>query len=558
MRGAEKKKRSHVQVMLQLVGLVKPLTGYMLAAVFMGLLGHLCASFITILGGYALLKVLGLEVSIPLWGIFVLVLVFALLRGILRYAEQSCNHFIAFKLLALIRDRVFLALRKLCPAKLEGRDKGDLISVITADIELLEVFYAHTISPAAIAFFFTVIMCGFIGKFHWLLGIIALISYLVIGIGVPVIISKRSGSLGEEARKGAGQLSAFMLDSLRGLPEILQYGAGKHRLEELRSQTKNLSENEEKRKVMQGKNTAITGLLVLLCDMVMLFVAAFLYQSGAIGLEGLLISVLSLFASFGPVSALANLGSTLQNTFAAGNRVLDILEEEPVVEEISGKEEITFQGAAADKVSFSYGKKEEQTLQDVSLEIPRGSIVGIMGRSGSGKSTLLKLFMRFWQVEKGEIILSGRNIEEINTTNLRQMEGFMTQDTHLFHDSIAENLRIAKPSATREEMEKACRQASVHDFIMSLPEGYDTPVGELGETLSGGERQRLGLARAFLQDAPFLLLDEPTSNLDSLNEAIILKSLREEKAERTVLLVSHRESTMRIADKVYKVDAGAR
>ena len=243
------------------------------------------------------------------------------------------------------------------------------------------------------------------------------------------------------------------------------------------------------------------------------------------GFEGCLITTLALMSSFGPVVALAALGATLQNTFAAGNRVLDILDESPVAEEISGKEEITFSGASAEKVTFAYGG--ETILEDLSVEIPEGKIIGINGRSGSGKSTLLKLFMRFWRVQQGEVKVSGRNVDRINTANLRGLESFVTQETYLFHDSIRNNLRIARLDAADEAIIAACKKASVHDFIMSLPKGYDTEVGELGDTLSGGERQRLGLARAFLHDAPFLLLDEPTSNLDSLSEAVILKSLHE-------------------------------
>lgn len=548
------KRRSNLNIMMRLVGLVKPLTGYMILAIFMGLVGHLCAAFITIFGGYAVLQGLGFDGKLSLTAIFILMGVFALVRGFLRYAEQACNHFIAFKLLALIRDKVFRALRRLCPAKLEGKDKGNLISIITSDIELLEVFYAHTISPAAIALLFCTIMCLFIGSYHTVLGALAFVAYLAVGIVIPVVTSRLSKDAGIRFRTRSGELSSFVLDSLRGLSEILQYHAGEKRLEQMNAQTDELSGVEEKMKVISGRNMAVTNTAILLFDLAMILTAAMLNQSGAVAFDGVLIPVLALMSSFGPVVALANLGSTLQNTFAAGNRVLDILDETPVVEEITGKTEVSFTGAAAEKVSFSYG--EETILDHISVDIPKNGIIGIAGRSGSGKSTLLKLFMRFWQVGQGEISVGGRNVDEINTSNLREMESFVTQDTHLFHDSIASNLRIAKLDATQEELEAACKKASVHDFIMSLPKGYETPVGELGDTLSGGERQRLGVARAFLHNAPFMLLDEPTSNLDSLNEAVILKSLREEKGDRTVVLVSHRASTMRIVDKVYSVEHG--
>ena len=540
--------------MARLIGLVKPLTGFMLLAILTGLIGHLCAAFLTIFGGFAVLEVLELDTLFSLSLLFACMAIFALLRGLLRYAEQACNHFIAFKLLALLRDKVFRALRRLCPAKLEGRDKGDLISVITSDIELLEVFYAHTISPAAIAFLFTVIMSLFIGSFHWLLGLIALAAYLTVGVVIPLAASKISGDAGIRFRTKSGGLSGFVLDSLRGLSETLQYGQGEKRLDEMNRRTEELAKDEEKLKRISGRNTAATNTVVLVFDLVMLFVSAMLCQRGAVGFEGVLIPTLALFSSFGPVIALAALGSTLQNTFAAGNRVLDILDETPAAADITGKPEIAFTGAEAEHVTFSYGK--ETILSDISLEIPKGSVVGIAGRSGSGKSTLLKLFMRFWKVQHGSVMLSGKKVEDVNTGNLRDLESFVTQETHLFRDSIANNLRIAKLDATHEEIQAACKKAAVHDFIMSLPKGYDTPVGELGDTLSGGERQRLGLARAFLHDAPFLLLDEPTSNLDSLNEAVILKSLREEREGKTVVLVSHRLSTMRIADKVYSVEHG--
>lgn len=548
------KKRSNLKVMARLITLVKPLTPYMICAIIMGLIGHLTASFITIFGGYAVLDVLGLSTKMSLTFIFVSVCVFALLRGVLRYAEQSCNHYIAFKLLAIIRDKVFQSLRKLCPAKLEGKDKGNLISVITSDIELLEVFYAHTISPIVIAILFSIVLCIFIGSYHFVLGIIALLAYIVLGVIVPVVTSKLGGDDAKEFRGKSGNLSSFVLDSMRGLFEIMQYNAGESRLNKMNEATDSLSKDEERMKKTAGKNAAATASVILIFDIAMLFASSMLYTKGLVGFDGVVIPVIAMMSSFGPVTALANLGSTLQNTFASGNRVLDILDETPVTEEIDGFDEVSFDGASAKNVSFSYDK--ELILSDISVNVPKNSVVGIVGKSGSGKSTLLKLFMRFWNTQKGVVEISNTPVDNINTSNLRDMESLVTQETHLFHDSIANNLRIAKLDATDEEIENACKKASVHDFILSLPNGYDTQVGELGDTLSGGERQRLGLARAFLHDAPFMLLDEPTSNLDSLNEAIILKSLADESDDKTVVLVSHRQSTMRIADEVYSVEHG--
>lgn len=539
-------KRSGFRVMKKLIRLVRPLSGYMILAVTMGLVGHLCATFITVFGGFAIVAVLKGAATAAIFGT---VAVFALVRGGLRYAEQACNHFIAFKLLALIRDKVFGALRRLCPAKLEGKDKGDLISVITSDIELLEVFYAHTISPVCIAFLFTVVMVCFIGFYHPALGLLALAAYGTVGILIPLLTAKLSGDSAMRFRTKSGKLSAYVLDSLRGLPETIQYGQGQARMDAMNAQTDAIAKEGEQMKRTEGRNTAVTGTVILVFDLAMLFASAALLD-----FEGCLITTLAMMSSFGPVTALAALGATLQSTLAAGNRVLDILEEHPVAEDITGKEPISFHGAAANHVTFAYDN--ETILNDFSIDIPEGKVTGIIGRSGSGKSTLLKLLMRFWKVQQGTVAVSGRSVEEINTENLRQMESFVTQQTHLFHDSIRNNLRIAKQNATDEELIAACRKASVHDFIMGLPKGYDTEVGELGDTLSGGERQRLGLARAFLHDAPFLLLDEPTSNLDSLNEAVILKALHEGCREKTVVLVSHRKSTMGIADKVYSVEQG--
>lgn len=548
------KKRNSLQIMFQLAGLIKGLTGYMLLAISMGTIGHLCATFIPVLGVIALLTILNEIHIFSITTLFILLIICGILRGALRYGEQACNHYIAFKLLAIIRDKVFVALRKLCPDKLEGKDKGNLISIITSDIELLEVFYAHTISPIMIAILFGIIMCTFIGSFDLVLAMVMLISYIVVGCIIPILISRSNKDYGLIFRTKTGDLSSFVLDSLRGVNETIQYDDGKNRLNKIKEKTDSLSIEEGKMKDITGTNMAITNTVILLADLAILFVSIHFYTNLQITFAQLIISVVSLMSSFGPFVALANLGSTLQNTFAAGNRVLDILEETPVVEDIQGQKEIKFNDASVNNVSFSYDK--ELILDNISLTIPKEKIIGITGRSGSGKSTLLKLMMRFWNVDQGEIKISNINIEQINTDNLRNMESFVSQQTHLFHDSIANNLRIAKLDASDEELIEACKKASVHDFIMSLPHGYDTMVEELGDSLSGGEIQRIGLARAFLHDAPFMLLDEPTSNLDSLNEAVILRSLHKEHKNKSVVLVSHRQSTMNIADQVYSVENG--
>lgn len=551
------KHRSNLNLVGRLLALVKPLLAAELTAILMGVAGCVCATFLTIFGAYGVLGLLGFSVPMTQKTIYTWLIVFAVCRGFLGYAEQYCNHYIAFHLLALLRDKMFTALRRLCPAKLEGKDKGDLISIITADIEAVELFYAHTISPVSIAFIMSVIMVIFIGSFHIVAGVIAAIAYLTVGVLLPLFITKMGGDKGMDFRRRMGALNGFVLDSLRGLKEILQYGKGKERLEAINARTDDLAGREEILKKENAFNSVLSGTLVWVFSAIMLFACAGLYRVGRVDFTGVLIPFVAMLGSFGPVLALASLGSGLQQAFAAANRILDILDEEPQVpEKETGEELPAFTGAEARNVNFAYDT--EQILTDFSMEVPKNQIIGIVGKSGSGKSTLLKLFMRFWDVDNGELLISGKNVSTVRTKDLRSMESFVTQDTQLFHDSIEHNIRIARLSASREEIEEACKKASIHDFIMTLPKGYDTNVGELGDSLSGGERQRIGLARAFLHEAPFVLLDEPTSNLDSLNEAVILKSLKESGTDRTIILVSHRESTMRIADTVYRVENGRR
>lgn len=557
----KRKKRSPSKpvTLIRMLGLVRPLTGFMLLAVLAGTLAYLAVQFIPILGGYAILSGLGLDVPLPLRTIWILLPVLALLRAVLRFTEQRLNHYIAFTLLAIVRDKVFGALRRLCPAKLEGKDKGDLVALITSDVELLEVFYAHTISPIYIAVIVETVMCIYIGSFHTGLGILALAAYLCVGIVVPLIISSVSGNMGEKVRRHSAELSSCILENIRGLDETIQYDAGRGRMAAMHKQSKTLLWHQSSLNRLTGLNLAIANTFILFFDILMVSAAGWLYAAGKVGYDGFLIPVLALMSSFGPVSALAGLSTTLQNTVASGARVLAIVDEEPETAEITGKPEVSFHGAECRKVTFSY-KGCEPVLRNFSLSVHENQIIGIVGESGCGKSTLLKLLMRFWEVKKGRIGMTDVPAEsgasaakvvdlgEINTSNLRDMESYMTQDTEMFKDTIANNIRIAKLDASQEEVEAACRKASLHDWIMKLPMGYETNVGELGDTLSGGERQRIGLARAFLHDAPFMLLDEPTSNLDSLNEAVILKALREEARGKTVLIVSHRKSTMRVAD----------
>lgn len=593
-----KKRRSAVSIMGSLIGLVKPLFHIMIAAIILGTAGYLCAIFLTILAGQVIVhgiltgemgaaiatettdvalsaQTVGITVrnlwliNTPVKTIIIIMIIIAVLRGILHYAEQYCNHFIAFKLLAIIRHKVFAALRKLCPAKLEGRDKGNLISIITTDIELLEVFYAHTISPIAIATLTSLIMIVFIGRYHWMAGLLALAAYLIVGVAIPVWNGRRGSQMGMEFRTNFGELNSFVLDSLRGLDETIQYGQGESRKEQMSQRSGNLAKMQRSLNKQEGSQRSFTNMVILLASFGMLALTIWLYGRGELGFEGILTCTIAMMGSFGPVVALSSLSNNLNQTLASGERVLSLLEEKPMVEEIpenvkddsvnisenllDNKSGI-FSGAQAQNVTFAY--EDEVILDDYSLKLEPGKITGIHGASGSGKSTLLKLLMRFWDVDKGCVSVDGENVRKIPTRHLRDMESYVTQETHLFHDSIANNIAVGSPDASREEIMKAAKKASIHDFIMKLPKGYDTEVGELGDTLSGGEKQRIGIARAFLHDSPLILMDEPTSNLDSLNEGIILKSLREASEKKTVVLVSHRKSTMNIADTVFEMKDG--
>lgn len=545
------KRRSSIKIMASMIGLVKPLAHIMAAAVILGTLGYLCAIFLTITAGYALKAVLdGQAVT----GFFKILVILAVVRGILHYAEQYCNHFIAFKLLAIIRHQIFAALRKLCPAKLDGREKGNLISIITTDIELLEVFYAHTISPIMIAILTSLIMVVFIGHFHVYAGIFAACAYIIVGAAIPLYNGKKGGQKGMEFRTGFGDLNSFVLESLRGLDETIQYGAGEDRKERMDERSIQLGKLQKNLNKMEALQRAMTDLVILCCSFGMLFLTFNLYQKGQMQFMDMVIATIAMMGSFGPVTALSSLSNNLNQTLASGERVLSLLEEEPVVSEIAGEEELSFNGVKVDHVTFAY--EEETILKDCTISMKPGKVIGIHGKSGSGKSTLLKLLMRFWDVNDGKISISDKNVKDIKTKTLRNMQSYVTQETELFHDSIANNIAIGKPGASREEIMEAAKKASIHDFILSLPDGYDTKVGELGDTLAGGEKQRIGIARAFLHDAPMLLLDEPTSNLDSLNEGIILKALEKECEGKTVVLVSHRESTMGFADEIYDMDCG--
>jgi ATP-binding cassette subfamily C protein len=526
----------------------------MLSAIIMGTIGYLCATAITILGGMAIVNILGYNMPFTINTLCILLILCAFIRAILRYIEQACNHYIAFKILAIIRDKVFKALRILSPAKLEGKDRGNLISIITSDIELLEVFYAHTISPIVIGVLTSLIMTLYIGSFHPLLGIVAIIAYIFVGAIIPIINSKVVKSSGIEYRNEVGKMNSLMLDSLRGLRELIQYNEINDRYSQLQDNMAKLSSSQNKLKKAESNSFAITDFTIIFFTISMLFASFFLYSYGEIDFSRLVLATIAMSSSFGPVVALSSLSNNLAHTLASGERVLTLLEEEPIVEEKIDGTDFIFDNLTCKNVNFSYDNT--LILDNISLSVNKGNIIGILGKSGCGKSTLLKLIMRFWDKDSGEILFGNEDIKNINTRSLRQNESYATQDTHLFNDTIGNNIKIANASASYEEVIEAAKKASIHDFISNLPKGYDTPIGELGDRLSGGEKQRIGIARTFLSPSSLMLLDEPTSNLDSLNEGIIIKSLLEAREDRTIILVSHRKSTLGIAEKIYSIEKG--
>lgn len=544
------KNRNGLQVMLGLIGMIKPLLGVMCIAIIMGCIGNLMAIFITILGGAAIGSLIGVTTGFSMKTIFLLLIVFAVLRGVLRYAEQASNHYIAFKLLARIRHQIFASLRKLAPAKLDGKGKGNLISIITSDIELLEVFYAHTISPIAIAAITSLVMVIFIGQFHVGLGLLAAVAYLLVGAIVPIFNSKAGQKYGQKYRETYGNLNTTVLDNLYGLDEILQYGKQKERQAKMDAFTEELEQVNETLKRQEAVQRISTDTVILAAGICMTLYGGLLASNGVISTGSAVISIIAMMSSFGPTAALSALSNNLNQTLASGNRVLNLLAETPIVTDVKSGKGVYDADIHISDVAFTYPKDEKAVLKQFSLDIRKNTIHGILGKSGCGKSTLLKLLMRFYETDSGSVSYGTRNVNEIDTGHLRNHISYVTQETFLFQDTIENNIKVAKADATREEVIEAAKKAAIHDFIDSLPQGYDTKLGELGDSVSGGERQRIGIARAFLHDAKMILLDEPTSNIDSLNEGMILKSLLEERRDKTIILVSHRKSTMSIADEV--------
>lgn len=556
MKQSPKLRRSGAVIMANLILLLGSLAYIMVLAVINGSLGFLCAMGVTLFGAVGVAKALGESIALSYGAIIAFAVGCGVLRGILRFFEQYSNHYIAFRLLAVLRDKIFGALRTLCPAKLESKQKGAIIAMITSDIETLEVFYAHTISPICIAVLVSACVFGFVGAVAgWALAAVALLGYLTIGILVPVLASDRLKASGVRYRAEFASFNAYFLDSIKGIRDIVLNNAGQQREAEVNARSEALLTETKKMKHDITKTTAATELCVSAFILAALVVGIYLVASGRLSAGRMIIGVVAVFGSFGPVIAISALPGNLTQTFAAGDRVLDLLAEKPAVTPITNGTTSNFGNLAVQNLSFSYNA-ETPVLQDITLRAEKGEIIGIVGESGCGKSTFLKLLLRFWQKSSGEIRFGGVDVDDIDTDSLLKNVTMVSQTTYLFDETIEENLRIAKPDATQEELEAACRMASVHAFILSLPDGYKTRVGTLGDNLSAGEKQRIGLARAFLRGSEWILLDEPTSNVDSINEGIILKALQAQKGKKSILLVSHRESTMAIADRIYRVKDG--
>ncbi len=549
-------RRSGAKIMASLIALLGSLSYIMILAVINGSVGFVCAMGVTVFGAVGVAKALGEAIALSYGWIIGLTIGCGVLRGLLRYFEQYSNHYIAFRLLAVLRDKIFGALRVLCPAKLENKQKGSIIAMITSDIETLEVFYAHTISPICIAVLVSAAVFLFVGFVSsWYLAFVALVGFLTIGIVVPLISSGKLKESGVKYRAEFASFSAYFLDSIKGIKDIVLNNAGEEREKEVNKRSDVLLKETKKMKHNITRAGSAIELTVSVFVLITLAVGILLVRNDMLPLGRMIIGMVTVFSSFGPVIAVGSLPGNLTQTFASGDRVLNLLAEKPAVEAVTNGKDFDYENLDVKDLSFSYDGQTE-VLKDVKMHAEKGEIIGIVGESGCGKSTFLKLLLRFWERSGGEINYDDIDIDKINTDSLLKNVTMVSQSTYLFEETIEDNLRIAKPDATQEEIENACKMASVHDFIMTLPDGYKTQVGALGDNLSAGEKQRIGLARAFLRGSELILLDEPTSNVDSINEGIILRALKEQKNKKSIILVSHRESTMAIADRIYQVVGG--
>ncbi|EMH0511122.1 ABC transporter ATP-binding protein [Listeria monocytogenes] len=532
-----------------LLKFVKPLRGKMILAIVLGIISNLSVILISLIGAYGIIAVILAQPLNPYKWLFVMVGC-GVLRGVARYLEQYLNHDIAFRLLAIIRERIFSTLRKVGPARLSGKKSGDLITAITSDVEALEVFFAHTISPVFIAIGTTIVTVGFLGMYDIRLALILLLGQILVGVVLPMISYKRNKKIGTAYQTEFVGLNQAVMENIASLQDILQFKLGEARLANLTDRGEKLNKQYQKR-LGQGSELQILGEWVLIGTATLILVLGSFWQ---LPLETILIGTVLSLSSFGSVLALNALGTALLTTFASGKRLYALTEEKPVVT-FNGSLELTdFESAELNKVRFSHNGKQ-LILNGLSLDLPQGKWLGIGGESGSGKSTLVKLLMRYWDPD-GEVNLNNQPLPKITESSLHQLEGVMEQSTFLFEDTIGNNIRLGKKAATLDEVKEAARKAAIDKWIETLPEGYDTKIGGQARNLSDGERQRIGLTRLFLHDAPLLLLDEPTSNLDYINEQAILNTLRSEIQDKTVLVISHRKTTLDLAEEQWLLENG--
>ena len=548
------KRRSGFQIMKRLIVELKPLAPVMLITIFMGVLGFLAAIAIASFAGIAIGAFIGDINFISFKGALIVMIVCALLRGFLRYGEQLSGHYIAFKILYILRDKIFTVLRRLAPAKLEGKEKGNLIALITSDIELLEVFYAHTIAPISIAIITNTIISVILFIINPTFGVVAAVFFIIVGFVIPYLSSSFAKEAGVNYRNAFGESNNYILDSLRGLKEVLLYRNGKERVKNINKNSDKLNKSLDKIKEHEGIIRALTDITIMIAILTFVILGFNKYLANEISFTESIVAIIILASSFGPVVALSNLSNTLLQTFACAERIFGILDEDPIVNEVFNKNDVNCEDINYDSVTFAYPNRSEKVFEESNITINKGDKIALIGESGIGKSTFVKLLMRFFDVNSGSININNTDIKDINTKSLRNSQRLVSQETYLFNESIMENIKIGNKNASEEEVIEACKKASIHEFILSLPNGYETKVSELGSNLSSGEKQRIGLARAFLKDSDVLILDEPTSNLDALNEGEILKSIKENCSDKTIVLISHRKSTTAICDKVYKLE----
>lgn len=535
-----------------LLSFAKPFKVKMAAAILLGILSNLAVVAIPTISTLTFLRLItGEEVNLLLT--LTVLISCGIIRGVARYLEQYQNHDIAFSLLAHIREQIFSALRTIGPARLTGKNSGELITSISTDVEALEVFFAHTISPVFIASGTMLVTFVFLAQFDLGVALLLLAGQILIGGIIPFISYRRNLQIGDEYKSAFVQVSQTIMENANSLKDIAQFHLEEARLDKLKTDSQVLN-HQNRRRIFQGNSLQLLSEAVVIGTTLCVF---YLGSSRGLSMETIVLSVVLSLSSFGPVLALSNLGNALLTTFSSGRRLYQLVHEEPFVEFEESTASITeIETLQAENLSFHYPKTEKAVLEQVSFNLQKGESIGISGESGSGKSTLLKLIMRYWDPDNGTLTVNDFPLSSLKEDSLHHLEGVMEQSTFLFEDTIANNISLKREVVSQAEIEEAAKAAAIHDWILSLPEGYQTQLSKLSRSISDGERQRIGLARLLVYDAPLILLDEPTSNLDYVNEQAILASFKEKLQDKTMILVSHRDSTLKIADKQLHLENG--